>query len=76
MNLNPTRRTITRRVYGKQKKSSKVLTREFRNLNLRGANSMKNASLFTRSAPARVGAPAYPKNRHITQLLPLERRRC
>ena len=59
-NLNPTRRTITGRVCGKQKKSSKALTRELRNCNLRGANIKKNASLFTRSAPAGVGALANP----------------
>ena len=57
----------------------------FRSLNWRisqlqskqyGANSMKNASLFTRSAQAGVGAPANPENRHTTQVLPLEKRRC
>ena len=63
-----------RRVYVKLKKFAEVLTSEFPDCNMRSANSVMNASLFT---PVGVEVPANRENRRTTQVLPyLERQRC
>ena len=76
-NPNLTRRETTRRVYVKQKKFAEVLTSKFPDCNMRSANSVTNASLFTQSAPVGVEVQGNRENRRTSQVLPaLERQRC